>query len=94
MIQEIIQTIEDLFDNFNRDYTRFTVDYDDTTDGLYCHYTPHPNDCGHSVTDDLLVVGDTSRTDLQLLKEYLRKNSISSRSGCEWYVEWGLEGQD
>ncbi len=91
MIHKVIQTIEKLFDSFNRDSIRFTVDYDDTSDGLYCHYTPYANDSGYAVTDDLLIVGDTSRTDLQLLQAFLKQNNISSRSGCEWYADWGLK---
>lgn len=88
-IEQIIQQIDDLFRNFNRDGHKFTVDYDEDKDGLYCHYTPYVNDVGYSVSDYLLYVCDTASKDLQTLKEYLEKNNIGSRIGCEWCAEWG-----
>ena len=85
----VIQQIDALFRNYNRDTRAFTVDYDEETDGLYCHYTPYVNDTGYVVLDDFLFVGDTAKKDLQALKEYLDKNKIRSRFGCEWSVDWG-----
>lgn len=88
-IEKVIKQIDDLFTNYNRDVNRFTVDYDGEADCLYCHYTPYENDEGYSVSDYLLYVSDTSQEELQILQDFLDKNSIKSRSGCEWYVEWG-----
>lgn len=88
-IKTVIKQINDLFLNYNRDTHSFTVDYDEKTDGLYCHYTPHANDDGYSVSDYLLHVCDTSQEDLQRLQDYLNENKIKSRSDCEWCVEWG-----
>lgn len=88
-IRNIIEQIDDLFRKFNRDTNRFTVDYDEQTDGLYCNYVPYVNDRGYAVSDDLLYVCDTSKEDLQQLKDYLDKNRIRSRYDCEWSVDWG-----
>ena len=88
-IESVIKIIDDLFKNYNKDVCRFTVDYDDGTDGLYCHYTPYINSYGYSVSDDLLYVCDTSKDDLRRLKDYLDKNKIKSRYECEWSVDWG-----
>lgn len=88
-IEQIIRQIDELFRNYNRDARAFTVDYDEETDGLYCYYTPQVNDTGYVVLDDFLVVCDTAKKDLQTLKEYLTKNNIRSRPGCEWSVDWG-----
>lgn len=88
-IESVIKTIDDLFKNYNRDNRAFTVDYDDDLDCLYCNYTPYINDCGYVVVDKLLYVTETSKKDLQTLKDYLDKNRIRSRLGCEWCVELG-----
>ena len=93
-IEQIIQQIDDLFRNYNRDTRAFTVDYDEDTDGLYCHYTPYVNDMGYVVLDDFLFVCDTAKKDLQTLKDYLEKNKIRSRFGCEWSVHWGWVKND
>ena len=90
-IQNVIQTIDRLFKNYNMDTRSFTVDYDEQTDGLYCNYVPYVNDCGYAVSDDLLYVCNTSKEDLQQIKNYLDKNRIRSRYGCEWFVDWGWE---
>ena len=88
-IEQIIQQIDDLFRNYNRNARAFTVDYDEDTDGLYCYYTPHINDMGYVVLDDFLFVCDTAKKDLQTLKNYLDKNNIRSRLGYEWSVDRG-----
>lgn len=88
-IKDIIKKIDDLFVKFNKDIHGFTVDYDDDQDALYCHYTPCVNDCGFAVSDYLLYIYDALQDDLKELKNYLDKNEIKSRYGCEWYVEWG-----
>lgn len=88
-IESVIKQINDLFVNYNKDTNRFTVDYDERVDGLYCHYTPSANDDGYSVSDYLVSVCDKPKEELQVLRDYLDKNGIKSRSGCEWSVDWG-----
>ena len=83
-IIKIIEKIDSLFKNFHRDSRRFSVDYDQTTGGIYCNYTPYPNDNGFAVSKDLLIIDETSQADLKRLKDWLDKNGIYSRSGCEW----------
>ena len=90
-IQNVIQTIDRLFKNYNMDTRRFTVDYDEQSDGLYCNYVPYVNDTGYAVTNDLLYVGETSQEDLQRLKNYLNENKIKSRYGYDWFTYWGWE---
>lgn len=88
-IESVIKKIDDLFKNYNKDICKFTVDYDEQNDSLYCNYVPYVNAYGYAVSDDLLLVCDTPKEDLQQLKNYLDKNKIKSRYGCEWSVEWG-----
>lgn len=86
---QIITVIDELFKKYNRDSHAFTVDYDKDSDNLYCYYVPFTNDTGFVVLDDFLNVGDTSQAELRKLKEYMEKNSISSRHGHEWDVMLG-----
>lgn len=83
-ISEIIQKIESLYNNFGNNSHSFTVDYDQETDGIYCNYVPYPNDDGFAVSGDLLIMDETSQTDLKKLKDWLDEKGIHSRSGCEW----------
>lgn len=83
-IREIIQKIESLYNNFGNNSHSFTVDYDQETDGIYCNYVPYPNDDGFAVSGDLLIMDETSQTDLKKLKDWLDEKGIHSRSGCEW----------
>lgn len=88
-IEKVISEIDRLFKNYNRNIQAFTVDYDGPTDGIYCNYVPYVNDIGYAVSDDLLIVSETSQQDLQKLKDYLDKNKIRSRCSYEWQVGWG-----
>ena len=88
-IIKIIGKIDSLFKNFNRDSRKFSVDYDQTTGGIYCNYAPYSNDNGFAVSKDLLIIDETSQADLKRLKDWLDKNGINSRSGCEWDWIWG-----
>lgn len=88
-IDDVINQIDALFTNYNRSTRQFTVDYDEAVDGLYCHYTPYINDCGYAVSDILLYIYEASQADLEQLKEYLDKQGICFRDGCEWDVIWG-----
>lgn len=88
-IDDVIQQIKSLFNNFGNNNYSFTVDYDESTDGLYCNYSPYPNDDGYAVSGDLLTVTDTSQSDLEKLKDWLEKNGIQSRTGCGWDYIWG-----
>lgn len=93
-IEQIVQQIDELFRKFNRDAHAFTVDYDEETDGLYCNYVPYANDTGFAVSQDLLIVTETPKADLQALREFLNANNISSRIGHEWSAAWGLGEND
>lgn len=93
-IEQVVQQIDGLFRNYNRDARAFTVDYDEKTDGLYCYYTPYANDTGYVVLDDFLFVCETLKKDLQTLKDYLDENKIGSRPGCEWSVDWGCSEEE
>lgn len=88
-IDNVINKIEGLFRNFNRDNCRFTVDYDDDNDTLFCNYAPNPNDDGYAVSAALLDLSITNKTELKQLKDYLENNQIKSRKGYEWCIEWG-----
>ena len=90
-IELIIKELDRLFTNYGKHTDVFTVDFDENSDCLYAYYTPRINDCGYVVLNDFLVVSETSKENLQYLKDYLDKNNIHSRNGFEWEVNWGYE---
>ena len=92
-IEEVIKKIESLYNCYTtkNDSGCFTVDYDSTSDGIYCNYVPNPNDWGHAVSGDLLCVSETAQDDLKKLKDWLEEKRIFSRSGCEWDYFWGYK---
>lgn len=87
-IEDVIQQIESLFNNFGNDNHSFTVDYDEQIDGLYCNYALYPNDEGYAVSGDLLFVTQTSQNNLKKLQHWLEEKEIHSRKECEWNYFW------
>lgn len=90
-IELIIKELNRLFVNYGGHTDAFTVDYDENSDCLYAYYTPRINDCGYVVLNDFLVVSETSKENLQTLRDFLDKSDIRSRNGFEWEVNWGYE---
>lgn len=87
-INAVIAEIERLLQNYSGDTERFSVEFDETTGGLYGKYTPWVNDPGFAVTDDLLIVWDTSRSDLQKVRDFLREKWLNT-SFVDWDVDDG-----
>ncbi len=92
-IDLIIKELNRLFVNYGCHTDAFTVDFDENSDCLYAYYTPRINDSGYVVLNDFLVVSETSKENLQTLKDFLNKCDIRSRNGFEWEVDWGYEGE-
>ena len=88
-MERVYAEIEELFKEHDYDTVRFSVDYDEREDGLYCHFTPYINEKGITVSDYLLYVEDTPVKDLEALKEFLKTKRIRSRIGCDWDPSWG-----
>lgn len=91
-INIVINQIENLLKNYSNDTERFSVEFDEDTGGLYGKYTPWVNDPGFAVTDDLLIVYDTSESDLQKLRDFLREKWLIT-SLNDWDVSWGYRDE-
>lgn len=91
-INNVINQIEDLLKNYSNDTERFSIEFDEDTGGLYGKYTPWVNDPGFAVTDDLLIVYDTSENDLQKLRDFLKEKWLIT-SLNDWDVSWGYKDE-
>lgn len=88
-VKHAIQEIKDQFEAHNRDGRKFTVDLDEVTNGIFCHYTPDVNDSGFAVTTDLAIVHETTKSELRQIKSFCTGLGIKSRPGWEWDPEDG-----
>lgn len=92
-INAVIAEIDGLLRNYSGDTERFSIEYDEDTGGLYGKYTPWVNDPGFAVTDDLIIVDDASKSDLQKLRDYLKDKWLIT-SFNDWCIEWGYRDED